>query len=527
MATGGVFKLITNDGKADRMLMATQMLRNRLNSVRAKRRADPSLKDETPTLLDIERTHVLFTNAHFKPFVAIGYEYNKVNTGAGSVQLGSEVQFSIPQFGDFFHDMVLYVKLSAPTLTRVPGTVPDTTPIEHTARWCDYPGERLLQEVAFEVNGNPLDKYTADSAVMRRNIRIQPNKETGYKRCVGQQIPRDAWFTPTPGATDAVADLAQMHLTVTDGPQTPKTTLDGLSMLIPLAFWCNDDPRLAVPSVAIPFGQRFIKMKLATAEQMVGEVDVRGSADSSTVSTPTIETMALYINNIFVNPEIHKIFIQRIGFTLIRVHREQKITVTSAEDEILLQNLKWPIETMFVGLRPTSQKTSLAHWHKFTSISDETLDVPQILSSAGSLTYDNSGGAGTTANEPVDVADSGASVDAYSSAKTVDRLTISAHGIALYNDLIADFFSDYTPLAYGGSNIRTPEDTGVLMIPFNLYPGTYQPSGHVNVSRAREFYIKYSSSVISSGTPGELVIIASALNFLLISDGSAVLRYST
>lgn len=521
MATGGVFKLITNDGKADRMLMATQMLRNRLNAVRAKRRADPSLKDETPTLLDIERTHVLFTNAHFKPFVAIGYEYNKVNTGAGTVQLGSEVQFSIPQFGDFFHDMVLYVKLSAPSVTVTTAG----NNVEQTFRWCDYPGERLLQEVAFEVNGNPLDKYTADSSVMRRNIRVQPNKETGYKRCVGQQVPRDAWFTPTPGASADAADVAQVHLTVTDGPQTPKATLDSLSMLIPLSFWCNDDPRLAVPSVAIPFGQRFIKMKLATAEQMYGLADTRGSTDVVALGTSSIETMSLYINNIFVNPEIHKIFIQRIGFTLIRVHREQKITVTSAEDEILLQNLKWPIETMFVGLRPTSQKAQLAHWHKFTSISDEALDVPQILSAAGSLTYDATETIGTAV--PVVVADSGASVDAYASAKTVDRLTISAHGIALYNDLIADFFSDYTPLAYGGSNIRTPEDTGVLMIPFNLYPGTYQPSGHVNVSRAREFYIKYSSSVINSGTPGELVIIASALNFLLISDGSAVLRYST
>jgi hypothetical protein len=63
MATGGVFQLITNDGKQDRMLMATQMLRNRLGAIVAKRQADPSISDPTPTLLDIERTHVLFTNA--------------------------------------------------------------------------------------------------------------------------------------------------------------------------------------------------------------------------------------------------------------------------------------------------------------------------------------------------------------------------------------------------------------------------------------------------------------------------------
>ena len=65
------------------------------------------------------------------------------------------------------------------------------------------------------------------------------------------------------------------------------------------------------------------------------------------------------------------------------------------------------------------------------------------------------------------------------------------------------------------------------MINFNLYPGTYQPSGHINVSRAREFYIAYTSSVISTSLVGTLVVVAAAINFLLISDGSAVLRYST
>ena len=32
----------------------------------------------------------------FKPFAAIGYEYNKVRASSGSTTLGSTVQFSIP-----------------------------------------------------------------------------------------------------------------------------------------------------------------------------------------------------------------------------------------------------------------------------------------------------------------------------------------------------------------------------------------------------------------------------------------------
>ena len=65
------------------------------------------------------------------------------------------------------------------------------------------------------------------------------------------------------------------------------------------------------------------------------------------------------------------------------------------------------------------------------------------------------------------------------------------------------------------------------MINFCLYPGTYQPSGHINVSRAREFYLQYDSSYVTSSDAAELIVNAVAINFLLISDGSATLRYAT
>lgn len=71
MSTGAVFKLIANDGKADRMIMATKLLNQRIKDVMcARRRAGKA--DITPTLVDLERTHILYVNAHFKPFAAIG-----------------------------------------------------------------------------------------------------------------------------------------------------------------------------------------------------------------------------------------------------------------------------------------------------------------------------------------------------------------------------------------------------------------------------------------------------------------------
>lgn len=78
MATGGIFTIITNDGKQDRMLMATALLHDRLASIynqklMANRMVNPNIKDDDvanlPSLLDIEKTHILFTNAHFKPYI--------------------------------------------------------------------------------------------------------------------------------------------------------------------------------------------------------------------------------------------------------------------------------------------------------------------------------------------------------------------------------------------------------------------------------------------------------------------------
>lgn len=508
MATGGVFNLITNDGKQDRMLMATQMLRNRLENVRSRRRRDPNVEDETPTLLDIERTHILFTNAHFKPFVAIGFEYNKVRSGAGSITLGGNTQFSIPQFGDFFNDMAVHVVLDAPTVTTS-----DDDENAPSVRWCDYPGERLLQKVQFEVNGNPLDEYNSDATVMHRKFQVKPNKMAGWKRCMGQETAKEAWLD---GTNVAAPDSHQVWVSVTNGYQTPKAEqAEQLEMIIPLLFWFNLDPRLAVPSVAIPYGQRFINVTLASRMQMV-DLQLRGTglAADSAVSTPGVNTFELYINNIFVNPEIHKIFIKRIGFTLIRVHRQQTIATTLASQEILLQNLKWPIETLFVGMRPQvnvdpNGANQLSLWHRFSQNDATSFTLPNVLGQADSTVPVSVDASSTSLAEPI-TGLAAVSSTAWVQTQTLDSITINAHGIPLYNDFPAAFFNCYTPLTFGGHNICTPEDESVFMIPFNLYPGTYQPSGHINVSRAREFYIKFTSSVVSGATPSDLVIVAAA-----------------
>jgi major capsid protein len=569
---------------------------------------------------------------------AIGFEYNKVTASSGNSILGSNVTFSIPQFGDFFHDMYLYVKLKQPVLTITASNVSD----QPLMRWCSYPGERLLEQVEFEVNGNPLDSYLDTDVNFHREFSVQPNKLTGWNRCIGQEEAESGFLDQPSWAASGVAPSAIQSRIATctySGDQTPtgqKNVSVYKEMLIPMLFWYNRDVRLSIPSVAIPYGQRFIKCQLTTGDKLVNLVP-RGAGDWTDANIGgslnydnMLVNIELYINNIFVNPEVHNIFIKRIGFSLIRVHRQQNINADQNTATLLMNQLKWPIEHLLVGMKMkdyNSSDTSLRRqhldkWHTFsqitptvrttqgwkagkTTLKNAAYSVPTstlvvsggattqlrlkpgvvtvvagqnsypglasgdlitlVLTSAltapatdttlnltvgrvindsdattrGYIEFKETVGSVTAATGVSDITITGATATVKSvtsadtsftvavQSSTVDTVGITAHGIPIYGNYTSKFYNAYTPYHYGGPNISTSKDVGALFIPFNLFPGSYQPSGHINVSRAREFYINYTSSVINTSNVGTFTIGASAINFLLISDGSAVLRYST
>lgn len=680
MSVGGIFSLITNDGKQDRMLMATGLLNARLKAIEVSRSQNPRIRDPTPTLVDIEKTHILFVNAHFKPFAAIGYEYNRVSPQSGNNQLGGTVEFSIPQFGDFFNDMALHVVLDA---VSAPNAAYWSNPSngftgQELIRYVDYPGQRLCEHTEFRVNGNPLDRYDQEVLTLHRDFRVQPNKEVGWARNVGQQVPRSGYLDVSSNGTSVGLSAGvgmQQVVSVVDGHQTPKATQEALEMWIPLLFWFNLDPRLSIPSVAIPYGQRFIDVTLATAQNMLQCLPAYGDVTSSTLlpytGTVTMSTCELYINNIFVNPEIHDLFIKRIGFNLVRVHRQQAQKVSTDTNSILLSQFKWPVETIYVGCQPVANGDNLNQnypqtWHLFGKQVNQSVglcpihkyNIAATYISAGSSAADPAGGAdlayrGQSAGSPAGVGTAATAsqivanayldtlndqyvtlniasaglyiIDSYSyddlsaalvpidgtsldlaalinalgwtavtgtnvasmnlvnsalkylgyptigsannakgileavgyanytnegvnctasvlkSYPVIETLQVEAHGIPLYKYSPGSFFNAYIPYTYGSHNIRTPDDNAVLQINFCLYPGSYQPSGHINISRAREFYINFTTSqypaysggvatmtdIVSSTTPATFIAVAIAINFLLISDGSAILRYST
>lgn len=153
------------------------------------------------------------------------------------------VQFSIPQFGDFFNDMVFHIVLDSVTATNADYW---TNPVANPASgaellaYVDYLGQALLQQVSFTVNGNPLDSYTDEVMNFHQKFFVTPNKEVGWKRNVGQEIPNPG-FSDVNNANGKFGRGAgvRQNIWISDGPQTPKSTQPAVDLWIPMLFWFN------------------------------------------------------------------------------------------------------------------------------------------------------------------------------------------------------------------------------------------------------------------------------------------------
>lgn len=625
-SSGGIFKLIVNNGVQDKLLMATEYLSRRIQVIAMKDKEKNSTLNKSYLNLDaswlpdvnlISKSHTIFTNGSFKPFVAAGFEYNKVSA-QGIIKFGTDVVFDIPTFGDYINDCVIHVKLSKLK----------TVDPRDRVRYVSMLGHKLFKKILFKVNNNPLDMYYTEDYNFFYEFHVPPEKRIGWLRNMGQQMAYEAIVT-----SDPESDFHSEIKYFTDGNQTFKQEHDEIHLWVPLLFWFKDIYN-SLPNASIQFGQTKITATISNINELVGYCDYGGGGS---YISPEIEVMELYMNNIFMNPDVVNLIMSKFGFSLIRVHCRHSELLSKSEDNIRLNYLKWPTESLFVIFKPKNNENYSQYWNKSSLLIPHDVQIPVVARNQSNIIsctvnktinytvtnsfvvlqidpnvlnvnkfmenidydgytlmltggtgyiadnklkntysissekknvrndnfvlYDTYGRVYDTLNPPNDGAvfdenllginirgtwnsntlpdetttfilytpELGINIATYYKEMPImDSIEVSAHGITLFRNTHESFYNSYLPYRFG-SNINTPLDRGMYMINFNFNPGDFQPSGHINLSRAREFYIRYQS-LYDSSLPEyktEMIISSSAINFLLVKDGSAVLRYAS
>ena len=473
--------------------------------------------DFNKPLKEISNTHDVFIFTRFKPYVPLAFEYQKVRSENTVFNWGSKIQFPIPQYGDLINDIVASVRIdevksSEQQVPQIPrngydwdnktkllakyklvnfcGDTIETPTYQNAVSFFDYPGERIFKEVRLIANQNLIEEYNSESIVLFRNQNIGEDKIEGYNRCIGH------------------GDL-----------QVPKLVMRDINLLIPLHFWFCKSLGSSIPLESLPYGQRYIEITIENAENVIQEypIFIRQISESGENDlmhfkagklSANIKNISIYINNIFIMPEILDILLDRKQFYLIRLSRTQ-IQKVGEISLCWLSNINWPIETLTFGFRPiwNIDKNNINRnqdWHCFTkNIYLDNNEIQEInieenstkkLYSINNETY--------KINLPV-----------------VNWVKCGTDGPVFLRNSNTFFESVLN------KNQIKQSDNGIMTIDYR-YGNFDNPSGYMNLSRLKEFNITWRFDFINKFSPAHLVIYAQCFNFLWVSRGQFILNYT-
>ena len=510
----GNFKLVLDDERNDRLLTASSVLQKRLAAIQvaniSKNISNGTNNIIVPTFADIEKTHVNYLTSHYKPYVALSSNYTAVkSTGQTSItsSISNVITFEFPIYGTFTSDMVIHIQLGA--LGSSTATTTDTL-----YRWCAKPGMRLLQRVQFISDSKIIDEYNVDNMLFTDKFDIPEDRRTAWDLGMGQSITQEVECFNANGYTNVVR--------YKNGLQTLKPYHPPTDLWIPLNFsFCNDVGNVLFNEL-VPNTNRKILITIASLSMMVGAFtpDATGDTIPVAITLPINKvdfTADLYVNNIYVDNYISDIYSARTDFNLFRCHKSQTKILNMSTDSILLNQLKFPVESLRIGFRSINNKDDLDRWCMFGKIKTYTaataIRVPII-------SYDSGTGFGQLLHRE------GKDIDNLDII--VNQFNITAQTMTLFPDAPSSFYSQYLPQRYfEKTSIVSNKDKSAYHVPFNVYSGQSNPSGYFNISTAREFYLTYTNATtITPTTPVELVVDAKCLNFLIRMGDSFSLKYT-
>jgi hypothetical protein len=531
-----------------------------------------------PNIQHLEKTHNVYVSGTYKPSVPIAFEYDKLT--APNPQFGNTIKFTMNKFGNFVNDIVIHIRLTG--LRALDN--------RDRVRYIAFLGHKIFKKVSFSINGNPLDEYTTEDYNNYYFHQLNEGKKLGWLRCIGQEIPHTGFITSDPTFDmfreyrligDGNQTLKQRHDKVDLFIpllfwfcMKPSNSL--ISSIIP---WGQTDINIDMAAITdiVGFadyggGGLYQSPTIEKMDMYTNNIFVPPCVSALFDSKYIFRLIRVHLKqNFFLNSQgessgnLHLYNLKwPIETIFINFRPRSNLELSQhwyKSSQLIQKNIKTPI----VAKNPAVIITG-----NIVSATTQGGVAQAIISGVGLSGVDNAylsfdfvltGGPGYNSADIVQnrytisnyngttreiilnqnwIAATPTSettyelftpqlainlITYYQENPVVNQLSLVSSGITLYRQNTEGFFGNYTTYRYG-ENWAVPEDIGHYMINFNLFPDKYDPSGDLNVSNSRELYLTYNSEYISSENPVDVNITAKAINFLIVSNGSAILKYS-
>ena len=353
----------------------------------------------------------------------------------GSVDFGNRVTATISRNGDLISNCWVEATMSATNGTFV-----------------NCAGHRLLEEVELEIGGQKIDKHYADWLEIWSELTMPEEKRAGYKAMVGK-------FDAAVPANDPIKDN---------------------KLFIPLMFFFNRNPGLALPLIALQYHEVKINITFAKAVDMFTDTAKDAELRAS-----------LWVDYVYLDTDerrrfaqvSHEMLIEQLQFT----GRE---SVNGASNNKVRLNFNHPVKELvwvFKDLTNTDNDPF-----------DYSYGANQDFSSGGSLSND---------------------LDLSNDVMETAKLQLNGHDRFAERD--ARYFRLVQPFQH---HTRVPTRP-IYVYSFALKPEEHQPSGTCNFSRIDNATLNVKLAG-GSGETYEMLVFAVSYNVLRIMSGMGGLAYS-
>ena len=379
----------------------------------------------------------------------------------GTVGAGARLSATISRNGDLVHRM--YVNYNPQTCLG-------------NSTFC-YPSFTLLKEVEVEVGGQKIDKHYGHWLTAWHEL-TSPNTScsfphlgtsgTGHATAIPVGVADGAEMKVRPTAEQAMAFHCKA---VTVG------TLEETSAWVPLQFWFNRNPGLALPLIALQYHEVKVIMELCTAAQLSGSV-------ATAIGSSELKLWAEYI---YLDTDERRRFAQVSHEYLI----EQLQFQESTPSQSISLNFNHPVkELVFSGARSSDggQNGSIATHTRI-----------EVTSGVDARTVAASHANGC-------------------------EVGLKLNGHERFSPQHLDYFTRTQVWQHhtGNGGVATTDSLGVYS--FALKPEEHQPSGTCNFSRIDNAQLTFSRSPDTSGN--NIRVYAVNYNVLRIMSGMGGLAYS-
>jgi hypothetical protein len=185
----------------------------------------------------------------------------------GQADFGRRVQCTISRNGDLAHRT--YLQVTLPEINQLMGIAAYSAGVGSGvyARWLDFPGEQLVAQVEVEIGGQRIDRQYGDWMHIWNQLTMTCEQQRGYFKMIGNTTQltfiTDPSFADVDGPCDSLAPRQVC---------APRNALPETTLYVPLQFWFNTNPGLALPLIALQYHEVKINLDIRPIDECLWAV---------------------------------------------------------------------------------------------------------------------------------------------------------------------------------------------------------------------------------------------------------------